>query len=70
MPLWFWAFVCKQLILCMVCYLYFLSVFDFVGMLLVGGREFCRPMVPVTFYGLYLYLSKTCPFCKFYGPDD
>ena len=54
----------------MICYLYFLSVFDFVGMLLVGGREFCRPMVPVTFYGLYLYLSKTCPFCKFYGPND
>ena len=52
----------------MVCYFYFLSAFDFVGMLLIGGREFRRPMVPVTFYKLYLYLLKTCPFCKFYGP--
>ena len=43
------------------------SVFNFIGMLLVGGREFHRPMVPVTFYELYIYLSKTCLFCKFYG---
>ena len=35
------------------------SVFDFIGMLLVGGRDF-RHL-------LYFYLSKTCPFCKFYG---
>ena len=48
----------------------FFSAFDFTGMLLVGGREFRWPVVPVTFYGLYLYLSKTCSFCKFYGPDD
>ena len=54
----------------MVCYFYFLFVFDFFGMLFVGGREFRWPMVPITFYGLYLYLSKTCPFCKFYGPDN
>ena len=51
----------------MVYYFYFLSVFDFIGMLLVKGRDFRRPMVPVTFYGLYFYLSKTFPFCKFYG---
>ena len=42
------------------------SVFDVIGMLLVGGRDFRRPMIPITFYGLYFYLSKTCPF-KFYG---
>ena len=67
MPFWFWAFVCKQFTLCMVYYFYFLFVFDFIGMLLVGGQDFRRPMVPVTFYGLYFCLLKTCPFCKFYG---
>ena len=36
-------------------------------MLLVGGRDFRRPMVSVTFNGLYFYLLKTCPCCKFYG---
>ena len=31
----------------MVYYFYFLSIFDFIGMLLVGGRDFRRLMVPV-----------------------
>ena len=69
-PFWFWAFICEQLNSCMVYYFYFLSVFDFVGMLLVGGREFRWPILSVTFYWLYLYLLKTCPFYKFYRLDD
>ena len=48
----------------------FLSAFDFASMLLVGGQELLRPVVPINFYGLYPYLSKTCRFCKFYGPDE
>ena len=47
----------------MVYYFYFLSVFVFVGMLLVGGRDSRRPMVPITFFmGCIFIYSKTCPF--------
>ena len=63
MPFWFWAFVCKQFTSCMVYYFYFLSVFVFVGMLLVGGQDSYWPMVPITFFmGCIFIYSKTCPF--------
>ena len=67
MPFWFWAFVCKQFTSCMVYYFYFLSVFVFVGMLLVGGRDSRWPMVPITFFmGCIFIYSKTCPLFFFF----
>ena len=47
----------------MVYYLYFLSVFVSIGMLLVGGQDSRRPMVPITFFVSCIFIySKTCQF--------
>ena len=43
------------------------SVFDFIGMLLVGGRDFRRPMVPVIFC-IFIY-RKLVRFVSFMGPS-
>ena len=46
-PLWFWAFVCKQLTLCLIYYFYFLSVFDFVSFMgLMISSYFCLLIGP------------------------
>ena len=41
------------------------SVFDFISMLLVGGRDFCRPMVPVIFC-IFIYRNLV-RFVSFMG---
>ena len=53
---------------------YIISIFFLSSILLVccllGAGIPVSLWYPSPFYGLYLYLLKTCPFCKFYGPDD
>ena len=53
----------------MVYYFYFLSVFHFIGMLLVGGRDFHRLWYPAPFMGCIFIYRKLVRFVSFMGPS-
>ena len=44
----------------------FLSAFNFAGMLLVGGRELCQPVVSVDFLGC-IFIYQKLNFVSFMG---
>ena len=68
MPLWFWAFVYKQLILCIICYFRFSLLLILLVCCLLGAKNYFGLWYPSTFMGCILIYQKLVDFVSFMGP--